>query len=676
MQQLKENFANKLTKIASQQFETGFNHKKGRLEQIAKNVEFYNLRKLVVPKGRFAVPLPIMGGFVDALVSKIDEPPSSKFKHKDLADLQKMRLVSMAFEKDSAPIRGNYPQIDRWAKKLAVFSGRAIYKYYAESNPKYRAVFGLVDYEDFITEPLGGGDLDKHIFKGQDSIFRTGNQLKAGAKSGLYDKEQVKKLLKSISSGEQKKNVEFYEGKRKRFSQLGLDIVNNTYVGQDIYKFIEWVMRYQGREYYLVFNHKTGVWLRAHLLTDVFKSGLSPWASWATNEDPSVFWSKAPCDDLRPICDTCELLLNQELYNRRKINMGQRLFDPSIIKDPTQLPWRPEGLVEGTVPSGKKLSDGIYEFKTGNLTTTIDLFSFLDYFGARKTGINPQAPGTPEDREERVGIRFADIQEMADRLGLHNKSYREVHDRMNLRYYWGAIEHLDEKTLTEMIGEEAIGWDKIKNEGSHNFDIELGGGAAEVKANEVKSRKRENALVLVSKDQGLRLRINNDWFLTRVLEQGEFEETEIKSAMSRQDTGDVEILGQAAKAIQDIQAGKEPKPCRRATTGFLQYLLDFATDKIEFDEKSRKKEDVKKQKIYMDIMRYFQQHIEVAMRNMAKKAMMARITRPKEETPQKPTLRPTEQITTEEPQPGSPGEGIKSGVAASNILRGKSPLPT
>lgn len=674
MEHIETSLANKLVDIAVEQFKAGFEFKRGRMVEIRKNEEFYNLRKLKVPKGRFAVPLPVMSGFVDTLMSKIDEPPSSKFVHTDLADAKKMRLTSLAFEKDMAAIRGNYAQIDRWSKKLGCFSGRPIVKFFAESDPAYKANFEVTDYEDFITEPLGGGDLNKHLFKGQDGIFRVRKVLIEGAKSGFYQSGQVLKLIASVGSGEFKNVETFYRERIVRYRNMGLNLLNNTYVGQPIYKLVEWVLNYDGQDYYLLFNYKTGVWIRAHLLKDLFESGLSPWVSWATHEDPNIFWSKAPCDDMRPIADSVETLFNQELYNRRKGNAGQRAFDPSIYKTPSQLNWRPDGLVEGTPPAGRTLADGIYEFKTRELKGTIDLLHFLDIFGAQKTGITPGTPQVPE-REQKVGIRFANIQEMADRLGLINKSYRKGQDEMALRYYWGAIEHLDEKTLIEMIGEEGYGWNAIKKQGTHKFDIQLVGGSAEIAANEAKAKKRETSLIMLSKDEELRASVNPQWRLKQTLIHGDWPEEEIRAALGKGDLADIEILGEAAKAVQDIIQGREPKRIvRGATTGFLQYILDFATDKIDFDPESQEPKDLKQKKIFAKLTKYIQRHMPIVQENMARKAMFFNIGKAeagREATPEKPLLKATENIAIEEPIPGTPGYPIKKGVAATNILAGK-----
>jgi len=253
---LPEQFANKLVDIAIKQYETSVKFKKGRLEEIRKNEEFYQGRKIKVPKGRFAVPLPVMSGFVDTLMSKIDDPPVITYGYKDIADLKVAQKVSAAWQIEKSPRRGNWAQKDRWAKKLACFSGRATFKIFAESDPKYRSYLEVVDHEDFHCEPMGGGDLEKHLFCGQDNIFRTKADL---IKSQLYEPNQVNKLVKAFSDEDYKRNEDLWRSKSARLKQLGLDLDSNTYVGQPIYRFVEWVMDYEGEKFYLLFEYSTKI---------------------------------------------------------------------------------------------------------------------------------------------------------------------------------------------------------------------------------------------------------------------------------------------------------------------------------------------------------------------------------------------------------------------------------
>jgi len=663
MPKITTTFADKLTTIALKQFRAGFDFKKSRMEEIRKNEEFYYGRNIKVPKGRFGVPLPTMSGFVDTLMSKIDDPPTIKYGYTDMADLKIAQKVTAAWAKDSSSVKGKWNQKDRWAKKQACFSGRATFKYFAESDPRYRSVLEVVDYEDFVCEPAGGGNLEEHLFLGQDNIFKTKDNLESGEQ---YSKEQVTKLIAATGDKDFKKNENLWKGKEKRYQLLGLDIGNNTYVGQSIFKLIEWGMEYEGKRYYLLFDYITGTWVRCEELVDVFESELWPWASWATHEDAFVFWTKAPCDDVRPVADAIDTLFNQALENRNKRNMGMRAYDPDIFKDPSELEWRPNGLAAGSASvKGKTLAQGIYEFRTDEITGTIDMVAFMDSYIGRKSGITPESQGVA-DKDQKVGIYFGSLQQVADRLGLYNKSYRECWEEEGLRYAWGLKEHLNEKMLVKMVGEQGVEWNElVKGEAKKapDLDIEITGGAAEVAANEMKKKERSESLLLMVKRPDLSARINPDWLVQEILKQGSWEDAEVKMAMSKE-SGNLEILAEASEAIQQIMKGETPKINRGANTSFIQKIMDFAVDKdVEMD-------------VYKGLMSYAQAHIEIAMGNMRRSATALQIQRAEQGPEQgQSTVSPAEGVRTPEPTPGTPGEAIGKGLEKSNMLTGQSPAP-
>ena len=658
MEQVKKTLADKLTQIAIKQVEVCYNFKRERMTQIQKNETFYYGRKIKVPRGRFGVPLPTMSGFVDTLMSKIDDKISVKYGYTDLADLSLSNKMTLAIEKDSSGIIGNWPMKDRWGKKLACFAGRAIAKFYAESSPKYKANWDVIDHEDFLCEPAGGGHLENHMFLGQDNVFRSRADLHKNANSGLYEKTQVTELIASSGDGEIKKNENLWAKKAERYKMMGLNILNNEYVGQEMYRLIEWGMEYEGQRYYLLFDYLTGVWVRCHKLEDVFESGLWPWHSWATHEDPFIFWSKAPCDDILPIADAIDVLFNQALDNRQRRNMGQRAYDAEVFTDPSQLEYRPDGLVKATPKPNQTISSGIYSFETPEISGTIDMVQYMDNFGARKTGINPEAPGV-QDKDEKVGIRFADMQETADRLGLYNKSYSQFWEELGIRYAWGASEHLTENELMKMIGTEATGWYKERKK-APNLNLTISGGAAELNANATKNKSRADGLMMIAKDPILSQAINPIWRAAETLKYASYDEAEIKVAMSREEVGNIELLAEAEQSIQDIKLGKTPKLNRGANTAFIQSIVDFATD-----------EDIKKD-VYDKLMEYAMSHMETAKENMNRSIIAQKINAAKNQV-EKPTVNISEGKPVAEPVAGSNQSSVSSGIAASNILSGKSP---
>ena len=618
MANLEKTKADKLTSLAVKKFKSGFQFKRARMEEIEKNEEFYYGRKIKVPKGRFAVPLPTMSGFVDTLMSKIDDPPVLKFGWQDIADLKVSRKVSAFWQKDQHPNKANWALKDRWAKKQACFSGRAIYKIFAESDPQYKHYLEVVDYEDFITDPMGGGDLESHGFCGQDNIFRSESQLDSNAKAGLYNAEQVTLLKASVTDKEFKRNEDIYKHKAERLARQGLNLNNYEYSGSNIYKLTEFVLDDGGERYYILFDYFTGIWVRCELLTDVFESGLLHWVSWATHEDAFNFWSKAPCDDMRPVADAMDTLFNQELDNRYKKNFGQRAYDPAIFTEPSDLNWKPDGLVVAKASAkGVQISQGIYEFRTDALQGTIDIINYLDIYLGKKTGINAEMQGAADNGgDNKVGITLQNMQQASDRIGLHNKSYRECHLQLGLRYAWGLKEHLKQPQAIKIIGEDGIEWDEITKGDAMkapDLDLEITGGQTEIMMNEAKSQKRLLALDRILKTPTLSARVNPDWLLEEVLKSGTYEETETKVAMSK-NPANLEMMSDASNAIQEIIAGKKPKIRRTADTTFMQYILDFANDEeVELP-------------IYKNLIAYALEHKQIVISNMIRKAQQLAFT--------------------------------------------------
>ena len=79
-------FKEDLARVAKKQCETCISFKQPRLDEIKKSLDLYaNVVSKALP-GRFNVPIPIMGGFVDTLKSKIDDAPNIVFSENDETD--------------------------------------------------------------------------------------------------------------------------------------------------------------------------------------------------------------------------------------------------------------------------------------------------------------------------------------------------------------------------------------------------------------------------------------------------------------------------------------------------------------------------------------------------------------------------------------------------------------
>lgn len=607
---LDNKLAEKLTEIAVKQVDAWEKFAQPRFNQIKKYERAYNNDVEKPLPGEFNVPIPILGGFVDTLMSKVDDAPELRFGYNDEADYKKSKIVTAQWKKDSSASRGKWARKDRAGKKLACFAGYVPFKCYAESEPHYKSVLSVIDYYSFIFEPNGGADLDNHLFKGEKDIFKSDYDLEAGVSAGIYDGEQVKKLQGAYNEEEHKKVDEEYRNKNNRFASLKLDSLTHNYVGENLYNLVELVMTHQGKEYYILFDRKSSTWVRADYLKNINKREISPYAAWHTHEDEFNFMSKSPCDDVYPIHEAMRIMINGMMTNVNRRNKPMRAYDPNLFDDPEMLQYLPDRWLPANFVTGADLEKGIYEFKTPDTSTvTINLVEFFDNFIGRKTGITPDAQGA--STEKLVGVYYGNLQQVADRLGLINNYYSECYVDLGKRWLYGAEENITEEESVKILGSQGVEWHQVKREDMkpyRDFDIEVISTSAEIKADEAKKVKRQQALSEFKNNPNLARLVNPKWLAEEVLRTGDYSDEEIRSAMDLDNYGNKDILAEASLAIKELMRGAKPKKYRGANTAFIQRIIDFAMDNDVDDEK------------FDALMTYANDHIQIAIENTGRQA--------------------------------------------------------
>jgi hypothetical protein len=570
--------------------------------------QYFN-RQVKSLKQRYNVPVPIVPGFVETLLSKIDDPPTIKFEQAEEADYKAAQKVNALYQVESQKDDHDWEMIDLDAKKQAILYGRAIAKFYSQSKPSYKSNLELVDVYDFIADPIGGGNLEKHRFVMQDNLFKTKEDLKAGVENLGYDQAAVEKIINATSADKLVDNDNQYKSKQSRLMALGIDGISYNYAGQSLYKFIEAGTTFNGQRYYVLFNYETGTAVKVAPLKEVFESELWWFTSWATHRDHFNFWSKAPVDDIVPLAEMVRVLVNQELDNRQKKNWGQRAYDPDMFNEPEKLAYRPDGLTP--VKSGstvtRPIESGIYQFETPELQGTIDLVGYIDNIIGQKSGVTADSQG--QSAEDKVGIYYGNMQQVADRLGLYNKSYKKFWMAVGRRYVWGLFEHLRGPMAVRIIGEKGIEWDEIKRiEVNPDWNIKVEGGNAELQADEVRKQRLQDIMATFQPDELAIL--SPCWRAEQKLRAIGVEEDDIRMAFDRENEGNREILAEASQLIQDCLAGKEYKLNRGANTAFIQKIIDYATDTDNLPQDKFDK-----------LMAIAEAHIPIAQENMARKAV-------------------------------------------------------
>jgi len=532
----------------------------------------------------FNESFPFMSGFVDGLMAKLDDMPEVEITPQDEADYNSARKYQALFDQqvNSTLPSAKWALKDRWCRKLALFSGVGTYSIYGEVyDDEFRLNFDAIDYYDFHCEPGGGGDLESHLFCGVENVFKTREELLEGVIDGWYDEAQVHKLLTMGNPSEYKQNEDSNAQRLNRHRGLGLDPQSNNYVGQDLYKFCQWYLKFKGVRWYCLFEEMTGTWIRVKPLREIFPvvpstgDALWPYVSWHTHEEARVFWSKAPCDDARPIGITINRLLNQELYNREKKNTGQRAYDPEMFLDVEALQdWRPDGLVPFDSKGGKrKAADGIYRFEVGELSGSLDLVQFLDGFTSQKTGTTTQQQQN-KPADQKVGIFFGEMKQIEERASLYNKSFKEAWAQIAYRAIQAFDDCITKPIAIQMMGSDGIEWDEFTpadKKRNRDFGIKIKGGNDELQESLAKGARKAAALQLVQT-------ANPRWKDIQILKNAGYSDEELKQAFSNVPAGSQELIAEAAKAVDDIARGVKPKLNQSANIAFCQKLLDEALE--------------------------------------------------------------------------------------------------
>lgn len=630
--------AEEAVRIATKLIDTWEKATRPRLNDIQEKEENYFGKVRPRTSGRSNFPVPVLARYVDEMKSRLDESPTHKIDSK-VSPSRKLigKKASAIIDDLKKPTKGNWNKGDRNSKHLAMFAGYNAVDFYSEDNDgKFKLCFDPIDHNEFVFEVGGGNDLEKHSGVGRFPIWRTKGELKSRAETGVYNKEQVAKVIVRYNGSEFKKNDEFFKSKLERYKSLGIDILNNDYMGQQAYPLAQMQMTLDfghGPERFLItFDYGSGVWVRFEPLKDVFPSGMYSIDLWQTHEDQNNVMCKAPVDDIFPFAEGIRVKVNQLFDNHTQQIYGQTGYDPNYVPDPSQLPWRQSSqLTKMRAYGGKPISQGIYRFDTKDMTeSTIKFADWMDNFLVSVVGINPN---DVSDEVQKVGIMFGQLQKSSARMGTYNKSYREMWERLLYRALWELKEHLDEKQAIQIIGTRGVEWHEFVGselEDPADFDILIEGANVELEMSEARKKHQEESFSIVLKDPDLKKEMNPRKTVEMILKIGEHPDEQIKSLMDVANYGNEEMLARADLAceeiikhnyaIGDLPQGEKgtpiwsdklkPKLYPGADISFMQYILDYA-NKLDEDEHDKR----------TSLIAYGRAHKQIVVKNMAQKGL-------------------------------------------------------
>lgn len=606
--------AEKVVAIATKQLQVSWDFKRPRIEAIKRYRRLYNSQVLPKLRQQFNVPLPVFAGMVDTLQADLNDRLLIEYQNRDPADWKAVEKANAAIQQESESARPGA----MWGKKFRqyrfekILTGRGTMKFTAGNNPSYYSNLEVVPFEDFMFEPLGGGSLESHLFCGQQNIWRTKGQLERGVEEGIYDRAQVRKL--AAIEGREFKVAGVWDSELDiagRFKPLGLNPEGNNYVGESSFNLCEWQLEYQGRRWYLFFEPYTGTWIRFCKLSEVTSSDQYSFISSASHEDLKNFASKSFADDLYPIADSVITLFNQDLTNRQKRLLNARGYDRSMVKDVAKLDeaqYRPDALVPFETKGGtRRIADGIYEFKTPELTGTVDLIDWLQRDTGKHIGVTEAQQGAAQPATKKVGVTFAEMSQVSKRLAFTSDPFKEMGQQLGERFFVSLKDYMKEPMSIQMLGEHGVEWDVLRRvdlDTKKGFEITVSSQMERNDRNDANVQNEEKAFSMVAGSPNINTRVRDEMILRKV---GKLSEHDIALLMDTSANTNKETVAEVSAAIQEIIIrGKMPKVNHNADLYFVKRLIEFA----------KRHQDTLTEKKFTLLMQYADMHQSIVAGNV------------------------------------------------------------
>lgn len=607
--------AQKLTNIAAMQVDEAFRAKRGRVTRISKYRSLYNNEPQKQLRVRYSAPLPIFPGLIDTLQADLDDPMVLKFVDQDPADWRAVQKANAALQKEqtSVAIGAQWYDKFRQARLEAIITGRGNLKYSASSDNGYSSSLDVVTFEDLGFEPRGGGNLENHLFAGQWGIWKTKQNLLDGVKSGIYEKDWVKTLTEYTENDFKHRGV-LEMDEEARFRPLGLSGTQNNWVGQPVYSLIEWVLEYEGRRWYILFDYCTRQPIRFQKLEEIHSDELFPWMSFATHKDPKNFASKSFADDLYPHAITVADAFNEEMENRRRRNSNARLYDKDMIKNVQELQEAQIGrdkLVSVDTKGGTHaLQDGIYALETPELTGTIDLINWLQDDVGRNLGVTDIQQGAAQEASKQVGVAYAEQAQISKRLSFMSEPFIQVGQELCMRFFTGLKDYMKQPIAIKIVGEDGDKWDTLKRIDlniKRPFEVSVSSQSALNQENALAKQNREKALELTAQSPNVNGRVRDEFILRDI---GNYSEVEIALLLDTHAETTKDSVSLASAAVQDLMMGRVPPINYKADGWFLARILDYVQGNMD---------EPKIKKNYDKFMAYITQHEQIAADNAFRK---------------------------------------------------------
>jgi len=574
-------------------------YKQKKITNWHKNEDMYYARKIKTDEARTNVEIGKMQGFVHTVLSKIDNPLTFKFRKRKEADLKAVNRVNALREQDANDDDWDIKDIAQ--KKQVTMYGRAIFAYYASSEPEYKASLDPVDVYDFLVDPAAGGlDLEKGRYMGRYGIVLDREDIKERAKDGEFLKAEVKILLESdaVPNGmnqedENKRNRQSYEGRMS----------NPEIQTSDKFRLWEWFTTYKGKRYYLLMSREAQTVIKIMPLEEMFKpskkfpKGAWPFWTYAAYIDLTEFWTPSPCDYVREVFMAQSISINQMLDLAEQVIKPQKAIVASKIVNKAELKYKKDGVIH--LKDTDDVNKAVTMLQVTPIDTPIRVYQTLDTIAQMESGVTAATRGVAD--EDKVAIYEGNQANTGDRFGLFNKSYAYGYKRFAYLWLEGVKTHLKKSVAIDMLGSDGIQVDEITRrdiKGFSEFVPMVQSSDAEVQSNAIETRNKINYLT------GARTspKFNQDKVEEKLGTLVGFNQDEIKEFLDVDNYANAELMSEAARDIELLLNRTMPKPNLGANLAYYEKVVNWYRDNSEYFFKGDKMD--------VELMKMFDTYIQ------------------------------------------------------------------
>jgi hypothetical protein len=447
--------------ILSNEKQSAYDYRKRRHVEWSEN---YTLSRNKVITNRLtqrqSVNVPLMKYALGSIMKEIDEPNNLYFKNLD--NNSQKEVFYNEYWKDAC-LKNNMKLRDNADKRSALLYGRPFKKLNIVNGAfKVENVDPQHMLVDRFVDPL---NLHSAKYLIQTDIYKPLKEILDNEDYNPKGKKVLKGYYEAMANElEQDNTLDKIQEKNQRMLDMGLDdamdpLLGETYIElNEFYRFEH--SDEEGQDIIFVYTvavpggsvvelQKRKLHEMVGPTVDNFWYNHFPFNTWATESDPTDFWSDGPADILRGTNQVLNTWISQLIENRTLRNYNMHYYDSTndqfIPQTYTPEPW-------GWYPLPGKPSDVMETVQVADLSESLDEIEYLINLAEKAVATTSAQTGDTEGGQVTLGevkLALANAQERVRSIAMfYTESWRDF-GMLYVKMLEGASDKLDPVTIVK-----------------------------------------------------------------------------------------------------------------------------------------------------------------------------------------------------------------------------------